>query len=121
MRLIRLPGWLLLRTLVKELRGIREQLTRQTDLLVQLAQAIAPQPPETDRDVVAAETGISYVDPVDQVLIQQYSARCEHDLGRPPSDEEILTYLADEKTRSLHERLIERDRELDRLAADRRR
>lgn len=118
-RLLRLPGLFLLRALVGELRGIRTQLTRQTDLLARLVEQVAPSPPQTDRAVVAADTGVDYVDPVDQALIQQYVARTEHDVGRAPTDEEIFDYLADEKTRDLHTRLIARDRELARRATER--
>jgi hypothetical protein len=121
MRLLRLPGLFLLRSLVQELRGVREQLTRQTDLLERLACQIAPQPPQTDRAQVAAETGLDYVDPLDQALLQQYAERTERDLGRSPTDEELLDYLADEKTKDLHQRLIARDREQDRRAAERER
>jgi hypothetical protein len=120
-RLLRLPGLFLLRSLTRELQGIRVQLTRQTDLMEQLVARYAPQFPQTDHAVVAAETGVDYVDAADQALIQQYVLRTEHDTGRPPTDDEILSYLSDEKTRSLHERLIERDQAQERLAAERRR
>jgi hypothetical protein len=118
-RLLRLPGLWILRSLIRELRGIREQLTRQGDLLEQLAARYAPQPPVTDRETVARETGLDYVDPIDQALIQQYRERTESATGHAPTDDEILSYLADEKTKDLHERLIARDAELDRLAMER--
>jgi hypothetical protein len=74
-----------------------------------------------DRAEVAAETGVSYVDAADQALAQEYSLRTERDTGRPPTDDEILSYLADEKTVDLHERLLARDRELERLHVERHR
>jgi hypothetical protein len=121
MRLRLLPGLFLLRRLVRELSGIREQLTRQTDLLARLANQIAPPAPVVDRDVVAAETGLDYVDSVDQYLIQQFRERTLAGTGHLPDDDEVLNYLADEKTVDLHQRLNARDRELERLAEERRR
>jgi hypothetical protein len=120
-RLLRLPGLFLLRSLITELRGIRLQLTRQTDLLARLASQLAPEPPVVDRAEVARETGLDYVDPIDQAIIQQYVARTEADTGHSPTDDEILRYLSDEKTLDLHARLIERDAEIARLAAEQRR
>jgi hypothetical protein len=121
MRLRLLPGLFLVRGLVREIRGIREQLTRQTDLLLRLAEQVAPAPPVVDRAVVAADTGVDYVDPTDQALILDFVARTERGTGHTPTDDEVLSYLADEKTQDLHRRLIERDQELERLAAEGRR
>ena len=121
MRLRLLPSLFLLRRLIGELTGIREQLTLQTGLLVRLAAQIAPVPPVVDRAVVAEETGLSFVDPVDQALLLDYAHRTERDTGHSPTDDELVTYLADEKTLDLHTRLVARDRELERLAAEQRR
>lgn len=115
-----LPGLFLLRRTVRELTGIREQLTAQTALLARLADQFAPAQPVTDREVVRAETGLSYIDPIDLTLVQAYVARTEADTGHTPTDDEILIYLADEKTTDLHRRLIERDEEQARIAAERR-
>ena len=116
-----LPSLFIVRGLIRELRGIREQLTRHTDILTRLANQIAPQLPPVDRAEVAAETGVSYVDAADQAIAQEYIARTEHDTGRAPTDDEILSYLADEKTIDLHERLLQRDKELERLSVERHR
>jgi hypothetical protein len=117
---LRLPSLFLLRRLSRDLAGIRDQLARQTDLLQRLADHFAPADPVTDRATVSAETGVDYVDATDQLLIQQYIARTQADTGHTPTDDEILSYLADEKTHDLHTRLIERDREIERIAAERR-
>jgi hypothetical protein len=116
-----LPGLFLIRRLVRELSGIREQLTRQTDILTRLANQIAPQLPAVDRAEVAAETGVSYVDAADQAIAQEYILRTERDTGHHPTDDEIMGYLADEKTIDLHERLLARDREIERLSVERQR
>jgi hypothetical protein len=121
MKLRLLPGLFLLRRLTRELTGIREQLTRQTDLLARLTDRLAPQDPATDRAIVAAETGVDYVDPVDSAIVLAYAERMRTEIGRDPTDDEILSYLADEKTIDLHERLIARDQEIERLAVERRR
>lgn len=120
-RLFRLPGLFLLRSLVRELAGIRAQLARQSDLLERLATRIAPQPPTAARETVAAETGLSHVDLGEQAIVLAYIERTERETGHTPTDDEVLEYLADEKTIDLHRRLIERDREAERLAEERRR
>jgi hypothetical protein len=120
MRLRLVPSLFLIRRLVAELRGIREQLTAQTAMLTRLADHLAPQPLAVDRTTIAEETGLDYVDPVDQALAQQYVARTVSDTGHTPTDDEILSYLADEKTVDLHARLVARDQELDRIARERR-
>jgi len=114
-----LPGLFLLRRVSRELTGIREQLTRQTDLLARLADTIAPLPVPVDRVIVREETGVDYVDAIDQALVIAYVERVREETGHQPTDDEILSYLADEKTIDLHERLIARDREAERLAAER--
>lgn len=119
MKLRWLPSLLLLRRFVRELGGIREALHRQNELLERLATHFVPDLPLPTREELA-DTGVSYVDPVDQLLIQQYVARCENDTGRTPTDDEIITYLADEKTIDLHKRMIDRDREIERLSVFRR-
>lgn len=120
MKLRALPSLFLLRTLTRELHRIGDQLTRQTELLARLADHVAPLTPVTDRETVAQETGVDYVDPIDQALIQDFVRRTEGDLGHHPTDDEILSYLADEKTVDLHRRLLERDRERERRERERR-
>lgn len=119
MKLWRVPSLLLLRTLLRELTAIRETMTRQTELLAQIADRFAPRDPQTDPEVVRAETGVDYIDPEDQALIQTFVARTVAATGHTPTDEEVLTYLADEKTRDLHQRLIDRAAEMDRLTRGR--
>ena len=121
MKLRLLPGLFLLRSLVRELSGIREQLTRQTDILARMAEQVAPQPPVVDRETVRAETGVDYVDQTDAFLVQQFVERTEHETGHRPDDDEILSYLSDEKTRDLHLRMIEREQVVERVGRERRR
>lgn len=121
MRLRLLPGLFLLRRLVRELAGIREQMTLQTAILTRVAAQVAPTPPVVDRELVAADTGLSFVDPVDQAILLDYAARVERDTGHTSTDDELASYLADEKTIDLHSRLVARDRELERLAVEHRR
>lgn len=111
---------LLARRVVRELAEVRAQLTRQNDLLERLADKFAPVTPQTDPRDVAATTGVDYLDATESMIALDYIARTETDTGHRPSDEEVLSYLADEKTVDLHARLIERERELERARADRR-
>jgi hypothetical protein len=114
----RLPGLFLLRALVRELGQIRQLLAIQTQILGRLADRFAPITPETDPAVVKAETGVDYTDSSDQYLIQEYAARTYTATGHLPTDDEVLSYLADEKTRDLHQRLIDKDEELARLSRE---
>jgi hypothetical protein len=107
-----LRGGFLLRSLVKELSGIRLQLTRQNDTLDRLVAlyapaALLPQTPPTPQEL--ADTGISYLDAIEAGSVHDYIERTKADTGRAPTDEEILSFLADEKTTSLHARLRERE------------
>lgn len=112
MKLWRLPGLFLLRSATRELTAIRQQLAIQNTLLSRLADRFAPIDPETDPVIVRTETGISHADYADQALIEAYVARTHETTGHWPTDDEILTYLADEKTVDLHRRLIARDEEI---------
>jgi len=102
------------RRLVRELAGIRAALEAQNTLLTRLAGALAPEVPAAS-PADLAETGVGWVDPAEQALVDAYRERTRRDTGREPSEDEILIYLADERTIDLHERLIARDRETERL------
>jgi hypothetical protein len=114
----RLPGLFVLRALVRELTQIRQTLALQTTILSRLADQFAPITPDTDPSVVKSETGVDYSDNSDQYLIQEYAARTYTATGHMPTDDEVLSYLADEKTRDLHQRLIDKDEELARLSRE---
>jgi hypothetical protein len=105
----RLGAALLLRTIARELRGIREQLTRQGDLLERWALQAGLQPSQTSAAPPEADTGISFLDPIEQGIVQDYIEKTERDTGHVPTDDQILSYLADERTVSLHSRLRERE------------
>lgn len=113
---------LLMRALVRELAGIHAQLKRQGDLLERWMAAAGVTTPEVvqqqARPQDLADTGISFLDPIEQAIVQDYIGRTTKDVGQPPSDEQILSYLADEKTIALQGRLREREAlaDLDRLS-----
>jgi len=109
---------LLGRKLVAELAGIRQALNQQTLILARLADRLAPEPVD-DRDSVKHDTGVTHLDVNDALLAQAYIARTQRDTGHTPDDDEVLIYLADERTTDLHKRLIERDEQLARLAESR--
>lgn len=114
-----LGGGLLLRRLALELRQIRLQLSRQTVALERLAEHFTPVPPAKADPSVLADTGLSFLDAHELMLALDYIERSGKEGGRIPSDEEVLTYLADEKTVDLQERLKAREEELRIRAADR--
>ncbi len=110
-----LGSGILLRAIVRELSGIRLQLTRQGDLLERFAEHNGLGPPATVRVSPAdlADTGISFLDPIERGLVEDYIAKTATDTGREPTEDEILSYLADEKTTELHARLRQREAQLD--------
>lgn len=118
----RIAGLLYLRRLTRSLDAIAASLDRQGALLLRLVDAVAPAAPAdtpADRTAVREDTGVSYLDPQEAYLAAQYVARTQQDTGHIPTDEEIMIYLADEKTRDLAQRLSQRDADLDRLAESR--
>lgn len=112
-------GWLI-RRLFGEVRAIRVQLERQNDLLERLANTLAPVAPTADPKEIAAVTGVDHLDATELQVALNYIARTERDTGHTPTDDEVLSYLADERTVDLYARLEQRERERERLAADRR-
>lgn len=110
MRLTRwIPRGLLLRRTLRALEAIVDQQTRQTLLFEQVAAHLLPKAPAAADARAIAETGVSYHDPLEAAIVEGYAEKVQRDLGRAPSEEEILSYLADEKTMSLHARLKERE------------
>lgn len=116
-----LGGGLLLRAVATELKGIRLQLTRQADALAQLATYFAPPvlPEKPDPSVVDG-TGLSYLDANEMMLALDYIDRTERALHKVPTEDEVLTYLADERTVDLQIRLRQREEELLMRDRDRR-
>ena len=115
----RIASGLLLRRMLREFSRIADALEQQNGLLTRLADHLAPVEPVTDRGQVRADTGVSHLDVDEMWLAAGYVERTQRDTGHVPDDEEILTYLADEKTTDLHRRLAEREVELARLQEER--
>lgn len=112
-----LQSGLLLRTTLKELRGLRTALDQQNALLARLADRFAPAPPATVSQPAPLDTGVDAFDAIDGALVLDYIARCERDTGHTPDEGEILSWLADEKTIDLHARLRQREQEADARAS----
>jgi hypothetical protein len=108
-----------LRRVSRDLARIASTLEAQTALVARLVDRLAPVDPPTERATLNAETGVSYLDPLDAALAQTYVTRTLAETGHLPSDEEIVLYLGDEKTVDLHTRLTERAAEVERLAETR--
>jgi hypothetical protein len=114
---------LLGRRVARDLTRIADTLDVQTALLTRLADHFAPRLPTESRESragVRADTGVTHLDPVDAGLALDFVARMTSATGHAPDDEEILIYLADEKTQDLAARLSQRDDELARLTEGRR-
>jgi hypothetical protein len=111
----RLAAALVLRRLSRDLTDIAASLRLQTALLTRLTDRVAPIDPPTLRRDVAADTGVTHLDPIEAALANDYVARTYRDTGHVPDDDEVLIYLADEKTHDLHQRLVAREADLARL------
>jgi hypothetical protein len=109
---------ILARSLLRELSAIRRALEVHNAHLGRIADHLCPTYPE-DRDTLKRDTGVTHLDPIDAGLALDFVARTQRDTGHVPDEDEILIYLADEKTTDLHKRLIERDDELARLQESR--
>jgi hypothetical protein len=119
----RFAATLLLRRVVRDLSRMASAAEEQTRLLARLADKFAPQPlaqSPAERATVKAETGVSYADLEDIALADAFALRQAAHTGHTPDEDEVLIYLADEKTRDLAERLTARDTELTRLMEERR-
>jgi hypothetical protein len=115
---------LLLRRVSRDLASIANSCARTNDLLARLVDRFAPpltiEPSPADRATLRTETGVSHVDQDDVALAEYFVARTQASTGHTPDEEEVLIYLADEKTRDLGERLATRDEDLRRLMETRR-
>jgi hypothetical protein len=121
MKLGRLFGvGLLARAIARELRGIKTELQTQNALLERLAVRYAPAAQPIEGSPQARDTGVDFLDPHELALAMDYAQRTEHDTGVRPSDEQLIAYLADERTVDLHQRLSEREQEMQRLQREKR-
>ena len=115
----RLAAALLLRRVSGDLHALRVAVEQQNVWLARLVERLAPSDPDTAPTEVAADTGVSFLDPTDSALAAAYSARVLQDTGHTPDDDEVLAYLADEKTHDLHARFLEREVVAMRIARER--
>lgn len=95
------------RRLLRSIASIDQRLAEQNRYLARLADHFAPQIPQEDAPASAA---VDYLNPFEAAVVDDYVRRTQQDTGRPPTDEEVLRYLADEKTIDLQSRLAEGDR-----------
>jgi hypothetical protein len=118
----RLAGAFLLRRLTRDLSAISAALDRQNVLLARLVDHLCPAPPDDAPTVATStDTGVTFLDPIEMGLSLDYIQKMRAATGHTPDDEEILVYLADEKTHDLHLRMAEREADLARLTAARER
>lgn len=99
------------RRLVRALDGIETALQQQNALLTRLADHFSPQFPVGE----APSDSVSFTRDDDMMLALDFVSRTQRDTGYTPSDDEVIQFLADERTKDLQERLAERDAELGRL------
>ena len=102
-----------LRRLVRDLGSLRTEVARLADGVERIADRLAPRPPP-DRRPSSTDAAVSHLDVEELALAQAYIDRVEREQAYTPSEEEVLTYLADEKTVELHARLRARAAEIGR-------
>jgi hypothetical protein len=90
------------------LGSVDDRLAEQNSYLKRLADHFAPEPDPAP--VNSREQGVDFLNPVEAAVVQDYVAKTMTDTGREPSEDEILRYLADEKTVDLQSRLALGDR-----------
>ena len=94
---------LLLRRVLRHAAGIELQLKEQNGYLKRLADHFAPAFVEQPE----ARASVDFVRPVEVALTEAFVERTFHEQGRPPTDDEIERFLADETTLDARTRLEE--------------
>jgi hypothetical protein len=107
----RLTAALLLRRLIRAVEALAGTQQAQTALLARLADRLAPAPVGSGPLPGPEAAGVTYLDADDQALALAYVERTRRHTGHTPDEDEVLSYLADEKTRDLATRLAEREAE----------
>lgn len=108
-----------MRRAVRAMEAVGMQLDRQNQLLERLADKFAPLEPIREQREVRATTGVDHLDATELALVDQFVARTENEQGYSPTEDEILIYLADERTIDLQSRLRAREAEVDKLVSER--
>jgi len=107
----RLAAALLLRRISRDLDRLVEGLAAQNALLARLVDRLAPEASAPDRVLLHADTGLSHLDDAEAGRALAFVERTSRATGHIPDDDEVLSYLADERTTDLAARLTERDAE----------
>ena len=92
---------LLLRNSYRELKALRHAVEAQNALLTKVYDRVF-QPdlvPTTAPDSSDLGT-VDHLDPFELGLALEYEAKMRQSVGRDPTDEEIIAFLAEEKTRA---------------------
>lgn len=96
-----LQSALLLRSVLKSVKGIETALVTQNTLLARLADKFAPVYDES----VQARASVDFVSPIEVALTDAFSERTMREQGRAPTDDEIQRFLDDERTIDLRQQL----------------
>ena len=92
---------LIARRLLRALDRQTAAIEIQNQLLARLVDRFAPEVPAASAEDLRA-TGVSYTRDREQARILEFIGRMQQDVGREPTDEELLTYL-DEQDRTSRE------------------
>ena len=90
------------RRALKTLSSIDLRLAEQNTYLKRLADHFAPALPT---DLPEPSYSVDFIAPAELALVERFSEQVQHDQGRPPTEEEIVRYLADEATIDLRARM----------------
>lgn len=100
LRTLTLP--FLYRRLLKSTTAIEARLAEQNSYLKRLADHFAPEPPTAQAE---PRFSVDYASPAEIALADAYIARTLRDVGRPPTEEEVERYLAQESIVDLRARV----------------
>lgn len=100
-----LKTWVLLKTMVKTLRLLNEKLNEQNVILKRIADRIAPE--VLQEPVEQGIRSVDYSEDVQQALLIEFTEKHLRDLGRPPTDDEMIEHLdeiAERTAKARHDR-----------------
>jgi len=87
----RLSTGLLLRQLLKSVDRLGDQLVEQNKILLRLVEKVAPEIPQ--EPVSKGSRSVDYSQDREQAKILEYIERTQRDVGREPTEEEVVAYI----------------------------
>lgn len=90
----------MLRRVLRTLGAVESQLAEQNKLLARLADHFAPVIPAPPEDL-QKQTSVDFLNEVEKGRTLDYIEKVLKDGGRPPTEDELIAYLAEEDTQAV--------------------